>query len=196
MHHMAAFLLLLLPGAYVALDTETLAVLSPLRALRVSQFGSVITKHVCASRQAGTCRHCQVGSMYCPTHRCTHTGGAWSNAGLLHAQVVCAGVWHNAVLCAACWLLAFCLPWLLLPLYSSGRGAVVRCEGIESVHAHCQTAAGQPPCFLTPPLVGIPNAKRSANSVQQYLRSFQSASNLPLQGSAGGQPACGACASG
>ena len=42
------------------------------------------------------------------------------------AQVVCAGVWHNAVLCAACWALAFCLPWLLLPLYATGRGAVVR----------------------------------------------------------------------
>ena len=33
-HHMALFLVLLLPGAYVALDTETLAVLSPLRELR------------------------------------------------------------------------------------------------------------------------------------------------------------------
>jgi hypothetical protein len=33
-HHIAAFLVLLLPGAYVALDTETLAVLSPLRELR------------------------------------------------------------------------------------------------------------------------------------------------------------------
>ncbi len=42
------------------------------------------------------------------------------------AQVVCAGVWHNAALCAACWALAFCLPWLLLPLYATGRGAVVR----------------------------------------------------------------------
>ena len=36
LNHMAAFTLLLLPGAYVALDTETLAVLNPWRTLRVS----------------------------------------------------------------------------------------------------------------------------------------------------------------
>lgn len=35
LHHLAAFTVLLLPGAYVALDTETLQVLSPWRALRV-----------------------------------------------------------------------------------------------------------------------------------------------------------------
>lgn len=35
MHHAACFLVLLLPGAYVMLDTDTLAVLGPLRALRV-----------------------------------------------------------------------------------------------------------------------------------------------------------------
>lgn len=35
MHSAAAFSILLLPGAYVALDTETLAVLNPWRALRV-----------------------------------------------------------------------------------------------------------------------------------------------------------------
>ncbi|KAK9817848.1 hypothetical protein WJX72_003051 [[Myrmecia] bisecta] len=69
-----AFMLLLLPGAYVALDTNTLAVLAAWRTLRV----------------------------------------------------VCAGVWHNAVLCVLCWLLALMLPWLLLPLYSTGQGAVVR----------------------------------------------------------------------
>ncbi len=33
--HMAVFVILLLPGAYVALDTDTLSVLSPLRTLRV-----------------------------------------------------------------------------------------------------------------------------------------------------------------
>ena len=41
-------------------------------------------------------------------------------------QVVCAGVWHNAVLCALCWLCALLLPLLLLPLYSTGTGAIVR----------------------------------------------------------------------
>ena len=35
MHHAAAFLVLLLPGAYVMLDTDTLGVLGPLRTLRV-----------------------------------------------------------------------------------------------------------------------------------------------------------------
>ncbi|KAK9863384.1 hypothetical protein WJX84_000295 [Apatococcus fuscideae] len=73
-HYVAAFSLLLLPGAYVALDGDTLAVLGPWRTLRV----------------------------------------------------VCAGVWHNAVLCVVCWMTALLLPWLLLPLYSSGHGAVVR----------------------------------------------------------------------
>ncbi|EIE24169.1 hypothetical protein COCSUDRAFT_41457 [Coccomyxa subellipsoidea C-169] len=34
-HHMAVFLVLLLPGAYVALDTDTLTILNPLRSLRV-----------------------------------------------------------------------------------------------------------------------------------------------------------------
>ena len=33
--HMAAFVIFLLPGAYVALDTDTLSILSPLRTLRV-----------------------------------------------------------------------------------------------------------------------------------------------------------------
>ena len=36
LRHVAAFTVLLLPGAYVELDTETLAVLSPWRTLRVS----------------------------------------------------------------------------------------------------------------------------------------------------------------
>ncbi|CAL8462284.1 g1815 [Coccomyxa elongata] len=72
--HMAVFVILLLPGAYVALDTDTLSVLSPLRTLRV----------------------------------------------------VCAGVWHNAVLCCICWIVAVSLPWILLPGYSVGNGAVVR----------------------------------------------------------------------
>lgn len=40
-------------------------------------------------------------------------------------QVVCAGVWHNGLLCLACWLSALLLPMLLLPLYSTGQGAVV-----------------------------------------------------------------------
>lgn len=69
-----AFTLLLLPGAYVALDSGALATLGPWRTLRV----------------------------------------------------VCAGVWHNAVLCALCWLCALLLPLLLLPLYSTGTGAIVR----------------------------------------------------------------------
>lgn len=34
-HHVAAFSVLLLPGALIALDTETMAVLSPARTLRV-----------------------------------------------------------------------------------------------------------------------------------------------------------------
>lgn len=33
--HMAVFVIMLLPGAYVALDTDTLSILSPLRTLRV-----------------------------------------------------------------------------------------------------------------------------------------------------------------
>ena len=33
-HHVAAFSVLLLPGALIALDTETMAVLSPARTLR------------------------------------------------------------------------------------------------------------------------------------------------------------------
>ena len=37
-HHIAAFSMLLLPGAYVALDADTLAVLGPWRTLRVSTF--------------------------------------------------------------------------------------------------------------------------------------------------------------
>ena len=41
-------------------------------------------------------------------------------------QVVCAGVWHNAVLCALCWLCALLLPLLLMPMYTTGTGAVVR----------------------------------------------------------------------
>ena len=40
-------------------------------------------------------------------------------------QVVCAGVWHNGLLCLTCWLSALLLPMLLLPLYSTGQGAVV-----------------------------------------------------------------------
>ncbi|KAL3136923.1 hypothetical protein ABBQ32_006529 [Trebouxia sp. C0010 RCD-2024] len=72
--NVGAFTLLLLPGAYVALDSGALATLGPWRTLRV----------------------------------------------------VCAGVWHNAVLCALCWLCALLLPLLLLPLYTSGTGAVVR----------------------------------------------------------------------
>ncbi len=47
--------------------------------------------------------------------------------------MVCAGVWHNAVLCCACWLLAFCLPWLLLPLYATGRGAVIRRASLQTL---------------------------------------------------------------
>lgn len=43
-------------------------------------------------------------------------------------QVVCAGVWHNAVLCALCWLCALLLPLLLMPVYTTGTGAVVRCS--------------------------------------------------------------------
>lgn len=35
LHHLAAFTVVLLPGAYVALDTETLHVLNPWRTLRV-----------------------------------------------------------------------------------------------------------------------------------------------------------------
>lgn len=41
-------------------------------------------------------------------------------------QIICGGVWHNAVLCMACWLLALLLPILLGPVYTTGRGAVVR----------------------------------------------------------------------
>ena len=40
-------------------------------------------------------------------------------------QIVCAGVWHNGLLCLACWLSALLLPVLLLPLYSTGQGAVI-----------------------------------------------------------------------
>ena len=39
-HHIAAFSMLLLPGAYVALDADTLAVLGPWRTLRVSTLHS------------------------------------------------------------------------------------------------------------------------------------------------------------
>ena len=35
-HHVAAFSIVLLPGAFVALDTETMAVLSPARTLKAS----------------------------------------------------------------------------------------------------------------------------------------------------------------
>ena len=47
---------------------------------------------------------------------------------LLHGlQIVTAGVFHNTLLCGACWLLAALLPWLLLPMYATGQGAVLRC---------------------------------------------------------------------
>lgn len=39
-HYVAAFSLLLLPGAYVALDGDTLAVLGPWRTLRASPLPS------------------------------------------------------------------------------------------------------------------------------------------------------------
>jgi hypothetical protein len=46
-------------------------------------------------------------------------------AWVVVTQVVCAGVWHNGLLCLTCWLSALLLPVLLLPLYSTGQGAVV-----------------------------------------------------------------------
>lgn len=52
-HHMAVFLVLLLPGAYVALDTDTLTILIPLRSLRVnfSSFGLVASLLFAIERQ-------------------------------------------------------------------------------------------------------------------------------------------------
>lgn len=45
---------------------------------------------------------------------------------LMSSQLVCAGVWHNVVLCGMCWAVAVTVPWLLLPMYRTGQGAVVR----------------------------------------------------------------------
>lgn len=59
-------------------------------------------------------------SVHNPSAACTHVDGASA------LQVVCAGVWHNAVLCALCWLCALLLPLLLMPMYTTGTGAVVR----------------------------------------------------------------------
>ncbi len=54
-HHIAAFSMLLLPGAYVALDADTLAVLGPWRTLRVSLPGlaawSSVTKKARVPRE-------------------------------------------------------------------------------------------------------------------------------------------------
>ncbi len=48
-------------------------------------------------------------------------------AAMLALQIACAGVWLNGMLCSVCWLLSLLLPALLLPLYSSGQGAVIWC---------------------------------------------------------------------
>lgn len=44
---------------------------------------------------------------------------------LRQLRIYCAGVWHNAVLVFVGLLLLWCLPYLLVPLYATGQGAVV-----------------------------------------------------------------------
>ena len=60
-----------------------------------------------------------------PWHRLPVESKLRDIACMCMTQVVCAGVWHNGLLCLACWLSALLLPMLLLPLYSTGQGAVV-----------------------------------------------------------------------
>ncbi|XP_068698090.1 membrane-bound transcription factor site-2 protease-like isoform X2 [Montipora foliosa] len=44
---------------------------------------------------------------------------------LRQLRIYCAGVWHNAVLVLVGLLLIWCLPYLLVPFYVTGQGAVV-----------------------------------------------------------------------
>ena len=44
---------------------------------------------------------------------------------LRQLRIYCAGVWHNAVLVLVGMLLIWCLPYLLVPFYVTGQGAVV-----------------------------------------------------------------------
>lgn len=40
-------------------------------------------------------------------------------------RIYCAGIWHNVMFCAVCALMAFLLPMVLYPLYTSGDGLIV-----------------------------------------------------------------------
>ena len=44
---------------------------------------------------------------------------------LRQLRIYCAGVWHNAVLVLVGLLLLWCLPYVLVPAYVTGQGAVV-----------------------------------------------------------------------
>ena len=40
-------------------------------------------------------------------------------------QVFCAGVWHNMVIVLLSLFALYCLPWILLPLFTTGKGAII-----------------------------------------------------------------------
>lgn len=44
---------------------------------------------------------------------------------LRQLRIYCAGVWHNAVLVLVGLLILWCLPYILVPVYVTGQGAVV-----------------------------------------------------------------------
>ena len=44
---------------------------------------------------------------------------------LRQLRIYCAGVWHNAVIVLVGLLILWCLPYILVPVYVTGQGAVV-----------------------------------------------------------------------
>lgn len=119
--HAAAFLLLLLPGAWVALEEGALAALPPWRLLRV-------TPHPPMSPASP--QRCPAAALRRRRARAARggrgAGGPERGGRARGAQVVCAGVWHNCVLCVGCWAAAAAMPAALAPFYSTGGGAAVR----------------------------------------------------------------------